>query len=85
MPIILGSSQVSVQSDANGFATIQPSTGGFPGALLILGTTSGGTSALQFELQSLTPLANQPAAPSQEEVNEQCRSRWCAEGDRVEW
>ncbi len=85
MPIILGLSQVSVQSDTNAFATIQPSTGGFPGALLILGTTSGGTSALQFELQSLTPLANQAPAPTQEEVNEQSHSRWCAEGDRTKW
>jgi len=56
MPVILSSSQASVPSDANGLATIQPSTGGLQGSTLILGTTSAGTSALQFTLQSLSPI-----------------------------
>jgi hypothetical protein len=56
MPIILSSSQATVPSDANGLATIQPSAGGLQGSTLILGTTSAGTSTLQFTLQSLSPI-----------------------------
>jgi hypothetical protein len=56
MPIILGNSQTSVTSDANGLATIQPSTGGFTGALAILGTVTAGQGSLPFQLQSLWPM-----------------------------
>ena len=56
MPIILGTSQVSVTSDANGIASIQPSTGGFQGALAILGTVTAGPGSLPFQLQSLWPM-----------------------------
>jgi hypothetical protein len=56
MPIILGTSQVSVTSDANGLATMQPSTGSYQGALAILGTVTTGPASLPFELQSLWPM-----------------------------
>lgn len=58
MPIILSSSQSYLTSDANGLVSFQPSTGGFQGALLILGTASAGAANLQFELQSLWPVEN---------------------------
>jgi hypothetical protein len=56
MPVILSSSQASVASDANGLATTQPSNGGLQGSTLIVGTTTSGTSALQFTLESLSPI-----------------------------
>jgi hypothetical protein len=56
MPIILGMSQTSVISDANGLATLQPSTDGFQGALAILGTVMAGSGSLPFQLQSLWPM-----------------------------
>jgi hypothetical protein len=56
MQIILGTSQVSVASDANGLATMQPSTGGFQGALAILGMVTTGAGNLPFQLQSLWPM-----------------------------
>jgi hypothetical protein len=56
MPIILGMSQATVTSDANGLATTQPSTGGFQGALAILGTVTAGPESLPFQLQSLWPM-----------------------------
>jgi hypothetical protein len=56
MPIILGTSQVSVTSDANGLATVLPSTGGFQGALAILGTVTAGPGTIPFQLQSLWPM-----------------------------
>jgi hypothetical protein len=55
LPIILGSSQIYATSDANGLASLQPSTGGFQGALAILGSASGGSGNVQFVLQSLWP------------------------------
>jgi hypothetical protein len=56
MPIILGTSQVSLTSDANGIASMQPSTGGYQGALAILGTATAGSGSLPFQLQSLWPM-----------------------------
>jgi hypothetical protein len=56
MPIILGTLQTAVNSDANGLASMQPSTGGFQGALAILGTVTAGPGTLPFELQSLWPM-----------------------------
>jgi hypothetical protein len=61
MPIILGSAQASVASDADGLATIQAPTGGFQGALLILGNAVAGSSSLPFEVQSLWPVPGQSA------------------------
>ncbi|MGA8733532.1 MAG: IPT/TIG domain-containing protein [Terriglobales bacterium] len=58
LPIILGMSQAAVTSDANGLATMQPSTGGFQGALAILGTVTAGAGSLPFQLQSLWPMTN---------------------------
>ena len=58
LPIILGSWQVPVASDANGLASIQPSTGGFSGALAILGTATAGAGSLQLGLQSLWPVTD---------------------------
>jgi len=57
MPVILSSSQVTVPSDVNGMATLQPSTGGVPGLVVLLGTAAAGMGSLQFELQSLSPPA----------------------------
>ncbi len=53
MPVILGSSQSSVITDSNGLATLQPSTNGIQGPLLILGTASAGSNSQSFTLQSL--------------------------------
>ena len=52
-PIILASSQTVVISDVNGLASFQPTTGGFGGALEVLGAATAGTNSVQFELQSL--------------------------------
>ena len=59
MPVILSSLQATAQSDVNGLATVQPTTGGAQGAVVILGNASTGTSSLPFELQSLPPLGVQ--------------------------
>jgi len=56
LPIILGTSQASVTSDVNGLASMQPSTGGFQGALAILGTVTAGPGNMPFQLQSLWPM-----------------------------
>jgi hypothetical protein len=58
MPIILGTSQTAITSDANGLASMQPSTGGFQGALAILGTVTAGPGSLPFQLQSLWPMTD---------------------------
>jgi hypothetical protein len=55
-PIILYSWQGLVVSDASGVASLRPGTGGFDGALDILGTASGGTSKESFVLRSLPPM-----------------------------
>jgi hypothetical protein len=56
MPIILGTAQTSVSSDASGLASLQPSTGGFQGALAILGTVTAGPGSMPFQLQLLWPM-----------------------------
>jgi IPT/TIG domain len=56
MPVILSSSQTTVSSDANGQATLQPSTAGAQGPVVLLGTAAAGSSSLQFELQLLSPV-----------------------------
>jgi hypothetical protein len=55
LPIILGSSQNFITSDANGLASLQPSTEGFQGALAILGMAAAGSGEAQFVMQSLWP------------------------------
>ncbi len=58
LPIILGSWQQPVVSDANGLVSTQPSTDGFTGDLAILGVATAGNSSLQFVLQSLGTTGN---------------------------
>lgn len=53
MPVILGSAQSTIITDANGLAALQPSTNGIQGPLLILGTATVGGSSQRFTLQSL--------------------------------
>ncbi len=52
-PVILSSSQATVQSDINGLATNEPSAGGIQGAVVVLGTANVGNSSSPFQLQSL--------------------------------
>lgn len=54
-PNVLASVVTTVQSDVDGLATIQPSTQGIPGALLILGTANAGVASLPFAAQSFGP------------------------------
>lgn len=53
LPIILSSLQATVQSGPDGLATIQPSTAGIQGPLVILGSATAGSALLGFQLQSL--------------------------------
>jgi hypothetical protein len=59
-PVIVSSSQVSILSDGSGLASLQPSSAGTQGALMIQGTVAAGTSILPFQLQSLLPPAPTP-------------------------
>jgi len=52
LPVILASSQVTILSDVDGLATIQPTSAGIPGAVVIQGTASAGVASLPFEAQS---------------------------------
>jgi hypothetical protein len=65
MPVILGSVQLTAQSDSEGLATIQPPVAEFPGPLLVLGSASTGAGSLSFELQSLPQVAGQEATRTQ--------------------
>jgi hypothetical protein len=51
--IVLSSSQSFVISDGNGFATFQPTTSGFTGAVEVVGSATAGTSTAQFMLETL--------------------------------
>lgn len=55
-PVVLSSSQSFVISDPNGLATFQPSTGGFTGALEVIGAATAGASDVPFALESLPPV-----------------------------
>lgn len=55
-PIVLYTSEATVASDVNGMVSFLPSTGGFSGALEILGTAAAGYGNVPFELQWLPPL-----------------------------
>ena len=57
-PVILSSSQTLVPSDANGLASFQPSSGGFEGALQIVGTATAGSRQVPFTLQVLLPMTH---------------------------
>jgi hypothetical protein len=56
MPVILYASQANVSSDVNGIVSFHPSTGGFGGALEILGTAAAGFGNVPFGLEWLPPL-----------------------------
>jgi len=55
MPVILAKSQAAVQSDINGLANFQLSTGGLLGNIAIVGSATAGNSSLQFVAQQLGP------------------------------
>jgi len=63
MPVVLSSGQAAVQSDMDGLAAMQPSSGGAQGSIVILGNAAAGNASLLFQLQSLPPLAGN-SAPS---------------------
>jgi hypothetical protein len=54
MPLILSSSQSSLQSDGNGLVAFQPSVTGVQGPVVILGTAAAGVSTLPFSLESVS-------------------------------
>jgi hypothetical protein len=55
MPVILGESQATVPSDANGMAAFPLSTAGISGNVAVLGSGTVGTASLQFAAQQLGP------------------------------
>jgi hypothetical protein len=57
MPVILGSSQLTVASDISGLASVQPSVGSLPGMveIEIVASAANGASQ-QFELESIWPV-----------------------------
>jgi hypothetical protein len=64
MPVLLSTSQSSVQSDANGLASIVPSVGSFTGLLEIEIQVSSGTSAsLQDLMESLPQSDGNTSSP----------------------
>ena len=64
MPVILSASQITVQSDVNGLASLVPSVGSFTGTLQIQIQVSAGTTAvLQSELETV-PAASGNSSPT---------------------
>ena len=59
IPVILAQSEVSLFSDVNGLATVQPAVGGIQGPVVILGAASAGSATINFQLQSLLPIGSQ--------------------------
>jgi hypothetical protein len=55
MPVILGESQATVQSDANGMAAFPLSTAGISGSVAVLGSATVGPESLPFMAQQLGP------------------------------
>jgi hypothetical protein len=55
MPVILGESQATAQSDANGLASFPLSTAGISGNVAVVGSATAGTASLQFMGQQLGP------------------------------
>jgi hypothetical protein len=68
-PVILGASQTSVQSDANGLASLVPSVGSFSGPLLIEIQVSAGTAAVMQDVLESVPATTGSISPP-------TRSRW---------
>jgi len=65
MPVILSSSQSTVQSDVNGLASLVPSVGSFTGPLAIQIQVSAGTTAvLQDELESVPASSGNTSPPT---------------------
>jgi hypothetical protein len=65
MPVILSASQITVQSDVNGLASIAPSVGSFTGTLQIQIQVSAGTTAvLQDELESVPAASGGNTSPT---------------------
>jgi hypothetical protein len=56
IPVILAQSQMTVLSDVNGLASVQPTAGGVQGPVVIVGAASAGPGAVNFQLQSLLQL-----------------------------
>jgi hypothetical protein len=64
MPVILSASQSTVQSDANGLASIVPSVGSFTGTLEIeIQVTAGTGAVLQNELESIPAASSGNTSP----------------------
>ncbi|MBZ5597685.1 MAG: Ig-like domain-containing protein [Acidobacteriia bacterium] len=57
-PVIVSSSQTTVQSDVDGLVSITPSTGGVQGTTEIAGTATAGSGTLSFTLESLSPMGD---------------------------
>jgi hypothetical protein len=55
MPVILGKSQSTVQSDIAGLASFQMSSGGISGNVAVVGSATAGSGSVQFEAQRLGP------------------------------
>jgi hypothetical protein len=52
LPVVLASTSATALSDVNGLASIQPSSAGIPGAVVIQGTTISGIASVPFLAQS---------------------------------
>jgi hypothetical protein len=55
MPVILGESKATAQSDINGTASFALSTGGVSGNIAIIGTATAGSSSVEYQAQQLGP------------------------------
>jgi IPT/TIG domain-containing protein len=65
MPVILGASQTTVQSDVNGLASLVPTVGSFTGVLEIEIQVSAGTTAvLQNELETFPAASSGNTSPT---------------------
>ena len=51
-PVILGSTQSTVVSDGSGLVSLNPTTGGYAGPLILQGTAVAGQTATGFQLQT---------------------------------
>ncbi len=58
IPVILAQSQVTLISDVNGLVSVQPTAGGIQGPVVVLGAASAGPATINFQLQSLLPIAS---------------------------
>jgi hypothetical protein len=63
MPIILGEWKTTIVSDANGLASLVPSTGDVIGACDVYIVAQLGTSQLSFELQAESGMMGSFAVP----------------------